>query len=380
MIRNVSIVFMLTIFTFAAVPVFPAVLKSSSILIDVDGSSGRLFLSTVDGKDDIEGDENSDLLFYDEPPTSYTVVYVDDEIFVFGSAEGVFSLLPINRNSSVEAVWENDLVRVHQVVSFAHRKSTGREEGALIQYRIENKSNTRRSIGLRLLFDTYLGEKGQCHFELSDGRQIAFETTLENKPIPVSWRSLSEKNPTLCLSGIINESIVTVPDKINLANYKTLHDHPEYGWVVPDTKRKRRFANPPFSKNDSAVALYFKPAPVDPVSVRDLSTVLGLCGSEEFNLEASETVVEIVKEEGKKRPPEIEQTQRAVSNLSPADLDRIKNELKSIKLIHGSLDDINGVIKRINEVLTSEGKQIQEDELVDILNTLQNARVVLPPN
>ncbi len=374
MIKTASIIFLSMIFMFTVLPVFPAVLRSSSILVDIDDATGRLFLSTVNGKDDVEGDENSDLIFYDEPPSSYTVVYVDDELFVFGSAEGVFSLFPVNRNSSVEAVWENDLVRVRQIVTFVQRKGTGREEGVLIQYRAENKSKKKRSIGFRLLYDTYLGEKGQYHFELSDGRRISFETTLENKSLPALWRSQSEKNPALCLSGVLEGGIVTVPYKINFANFKTLQDHPEFDWVVPDTKRKRRFDNLPFSKDDSAVALYFKPVPVVPGGVREVNSVLGLCGTEDFILETSDTVVEVVKSEDEKKPHEVQQKHEELSRLSQADLDRIIKELKRIELLHGSLDDINVVIKRINEILASEGKKIEEDELVDILDSLQNVR------
>jgi len=374
MIKTASIIFLSMIFIFTVQPVFPAVLRSSSILVDIDDTTGRLFLSTVNGKDDVEGDENSNLLFYDEPPTSYTIVYVDDELFVFGSTEGVFSLLPVNRNSSIEAVWENDLVRVRQIVTFVQRKGTGKEEGALIQYRVENKSKKKRSIGFRILYDTYLGEKGQYHFELSGRRRISFETTLENKSLPTFWRSQSEKNPALCLSGLLKGGIVTVPYKINFANFKTLQDHLEFGWVVPDTKRKRRFDNLPFSKDDSAVALYFKPVPVDPGGVREVNSMLGLCGIEDFTLETSETVVKIVKNEGEKKPPEFQQKHEDLSLLSQADLDRIVKELKRIKLLHGSLDDINGVIKRINEILASEGKKVEEDELVDILDSLQNMR------
>ncbi len=367
-------IIMMIILAFAVSPVYAAVLSNSSILVDVDGGSGRIFLSTVNGRDDIKGDENSDLLFYDEPPTSYTIVYVDDELFVFGSAQGEFSLPPINRNGSVEAVWENDLVRVRQTVLFARSRDTGKKEGVLIEYKVENKSKMKRSIGLRLLFDTYLGEKGESHFELSDGRQVSFETTLENGALPAFWRSRSKKTPGLCLSSLITGSIVTTPDKITFANYKTLQDNPEYNWVVPVTKRKRRFDNLPFSKGDSAVALYFKPAPVDPGGVRECKTVLGLCGSEDYTLGAPETVVkEKAVKEIEKKPSDLTQAKAETAKLSPSELNRIKKELNSIELIRGSLDDINMVLKRINEILASEGKQMQKDELVDLLNVLQKA-------
>jgi len=367
------IVLIIPIFT--ASPVFPSVLSNSSILVDVDGSSGRVFFSTVNGRDDIEGDENSDLLFYDEPPSSYTIVYVDDELFVFGSVQGEFSLPPTNRNGSVETVWENDLVRVKQVVLFARGKDSGREEGLLVKYRVENKSKTRHSIGLRLLFDTCLGEKGKYHFQLFDGSKIEFETTLEKENLSAGWRSLSEKIPGLCLSGITKGNIVTVPDKINFANYKTLQDNPEYNWVVPKTKQKRRFDNLPFSKSDSAVALYFKPSPVVPGGVLEYKTVLGLCGSEDYTLEVPETIVkeEIVKEI-EKSASDLTQTPVKKAKLSAAELVGIKKELEAIGLVRGSLDDINRILKRINEVLASEGKQIQEDELVDILDTLKKEK------
>ena len=80
---------------------------------------------------------------------------MDDELYEFGSAEGNFSQYPVNRDQLIEAVWENDTVRVEQDVSLVRRKSTGKEEGVLIRYRIENKSKThgdiRRNNGLETI-------------------------------------------------------------------------------------------------------------------------------------------------------------------------------------------------------------------------------------
>jgi hypothetical protein len=370
-------VFILCFFVFACMPrpVLPAVLSSSSILVNVDDTTGRLFLSTIEGKKDVSGDENSNLLFYDEPPTSYTVIYVNDEVFIFGSAEGTFSELPVSLDASIEAVWENDLVRVKQTVALLKREGSGSEEGALITYSVENKSNSNRSIGLRILFDTYLGEKGRYHFQLSDGEKIEFEKTLKGKSLPARWMSLSKKNPPLCLTGII-EGIGTTPDKINFANYKTLQQHVEYNWVVPDVKRKRRFDNLPFSKNDSAIALYYKPVPVAPGGTRRVRSALGLCGPGDFVLSVPVTVVTVFKKGKEEKTSGVQQTPEPVSGLSQDDLRRIREELKKIAQLRGSLDEINSAIKKINAILESGVTQAQEDELIAIKKMLENMKEV----
>ena len=57
----------------AAILIFPALLCAATLsnkylLVDVDGETGRLFLSTVEGHENIEGDEKVSLLFFDRPP------------------------------------------------------------------------------------------------------------------------------------------------------------------------------------------------------------------------------------------------------------------------------------------------------------------------
>jgi hypothetical protein len=60
-----------------------ATLQNKHLFVDVDDETGRIFLSTLEGHTDFRGDEKTNLLFYDRPPASYTLIYVDNDIFFF---------------------------------------------------------------------------------------------------------------------------------------------------------------------------------------------------------------------------------------------------------------------------------------------------------
>ena len=92
-----------------------ATIENQYLLIDVDDDTGRIFLSSVGGDLNIEGDEKLNLLFYDRPPSSYTVIYVNDDAIIFGSTRGSFQKRPIAIGKSISAIWENNLKKLHSV-------------------------------------------------------------------------------------------------------------------------------------------------------------------------------------------------------------------------------------------------------------------------
>ncbi|UCB44825.1 MAG: hypothetical protein JSV25_11485, partial [Spirochaetota bacterium] len=66
-------------------PIHAVTLSSKDILIDVDDDTGRINLSTVAQEDDISDRvvEGVDLLFYDKPPSSFTVIYLNGDFITF---------------------------------------------------------------------------------------------------------------------------------------------------------------------------------------------------------------------------------------------------------------------------------------------------------
>jgi hypothetical protein len=92
------------------------------------------------------------------------------------------------------------------------------------------------------------------------------------------------------------------PDSIVFANWKRLN---ESSWSY-DVNASRSFSNPPYSINDSAIALYFDPEALQPGDERLINLVFGsydqagyLPDSQEIN----DRIADIILEESDARDP-----------------------------------------------------------------------------
>ncbi|HEB30927.1 MAG TPA: hypothetical protein ENI15_08650 [Spirochaetes bacterium] len=334
-----------------------ATLSNKHLLVDVEEETARIFISTIDGKEDVEGDERINLLFFDKPPSSYTVLYVHRDAITFGGGRGIYIKRPVAIGDKIETIWEDKTVNVKQVVEFVKRKNTRTEDGVLITYTIKNISKYSRTVGLRILFDTSLGEKGIYHFELPTGEQIRYETEYLGDDQPRAWISKDTKrNPQHILRGVIRGELVTTPDKIVFANYKSLFEN-LFSYRI---RRKRKFDYPPYSRNDSAVAIYFVPYDLDPGETREYSTVLGLSGEEEYG----EDVVEIIQiEEEPGVIEEIIEKPEEIKLKENIDLDLLNEELERIKRIRELIAEENRLMEEMNRILEIENNILKEEEL-----------------
>jgi len=377
---------------------FSAVLSNRYLLVDVDDETGRIFISTVEGKEEIKGDEKARLLFYDIPPSSYTLIFLDDDAMVFGNtSRGNFTTRPLVIGQSIRAVWENEQISVEQIVQFVPRKETGIEDGVRISYSIENKLNYNVKIGLRILFDTFLGEWDIYHFTLAGGKKLRYEAEYNNDNIPLFWisegsgeqkqlrvfrlfrsKKSSEKSirdegkNLICIQGTIKGPLVTTPDRVVFANYKYLNEN--YLNVHP--RRKNSFDQLPFSRNDSAVALYYDQKELPPGTSRVYSTILGLCGEGDYAEEKAEV---IIKEERKIPPekPAEKEILRAEEMLPPSEIDfnSIEKIIDKVQRNRENLKNINQIISELNDALQKEDKSLSQEELLRLKEKLSQLEI-----
>jgi hypothetical protein len=340
-------------------PIHAVTLSSRDIIIDVDNDSGRINLSAVAHGGDIDGIEGVNLLFYDRPPSSYTVIYLNGDFVTFGGDIGRFTRRPVIENNAIGSVWEHDAISVIQQVQFVERRDTGAQDGVLISYLIENKSAKAIKVGLRVLFDTYLGERDIHHFILSGDQQVRYEAIFEEQNLPQYWVSKGKDESLVCLRGLLKGELVTTPDKVIFANYRALREEPfDY-----EVKRKKKFDLLPYSKNDSAVALLYRPVSLKPGASREYCTILGLCRSGEYSLigkpHSQEKKQEIVKKE------EAVKTEEFTPTL---DRDAVVNEFESIQWERGTLGRINELIDKLNIAIEDRGKTLSEDDIIRMRN------------
>lgn len=315
----------------------PAVLGNRHLFAEVDEETGRIFLATG-------GEPRQGLLFFDRPPSSFILLRAGDDLAVFGGGRGRFVTRPVTMQDRLLAQWESGGVLASQALSLVTRKSSGREDGLLITLTLRNQTGASVEVGARMILDTVLGEGGSAHFRLSDGRGIRGETVLQETDLPRAWVSTDTMGYRACLRGVLRGELVTTPSTVVFANYRKMSRDRNY---EPDPGRP--FHDPPFSRNDSAVALYFGPHKLPPGGEVSYRTILGLCGGESYG-----------------RPGKVE--------LTPRQKRRVRRELKRIQEIRGSLEDINRLLEEINSLLEGGDPDISEEQLKKIIDGLKEAQ------
>jgi len=358
-----SRVLLLTALLFFTAPylLLPSTLSNQHLVISVDDDTGRLNMATRYSLEPAEGAEQGNLLFYDQPPSSYTLIYVDDDLFVFGGDRGSFSKRPVIIGNYIEAVWENEFIKVTQVVQFVQREKTDVEDGVLLRYEIENRMPGNVEIGIRVLHDSFLGEEGPIHFILADGTGLEYETEFDSPSLPRSWVSRGQNGQEACLRGVVAGRLATPPRKLVFANYRSLLQQPAQYKIM----KNHRFQNLPYSRNDSAVALYFGPTLLEFGGQVEFTTILGLCGEGEYVLGGHEAVFQ----EKTATPPPILVPAAAAQR---EEIELLLKQIGDIERLRISMEQINALIAELNKALEGGDAMISEERLAEIRKVLQD--------
>jgi len=231
-------------------------------------SSGRI---SVFYQNKLVSEEYTSLLLKQDPRTSGIILLVDNRTQRLGDTFEYDQTVSETR-SGAEFVWTSKTLNVTESFSFVTSVNSSIADGIKIDITIENISEETLSIGLKYLFDTWLGEKsrGKPHFYTSDEAEISSETVLQGI-LPDYWSSSERFNSEVGLLMMLDNTVVTQPDKVIFANWKRLD---ESGWTL-NTKADRNFNLLPYSINDSAVSHYYEPIRVPEGGKRKITLVLG---------------------------------------------------------------------------------------------------------
>jgi hypothetical protein len=143
-------------------------------------------------------------------------------------------------------------------------------DGIRIDVTVRNVSARQRTVGVRYILDTYLGEKGGTHFATPNLSSVERETAFLKGNVEGHWVS-RDQAAGVGLRVVTSGTGITTPDKLVFANWKRLSESPWDYQVVPS----RNFNLLPYSINDSAVAQYYGPRQLDPGSSMTITLVLG---------------------------------------------------------------------------------------------------------
>ncbi len=230
-------------------------------------------------------------LFLDQDPrTTVLSIFSDNRVFRMGEST-VFKQSVRQSDKNVDFVWKSNDLIVTESFSFLRSSSSTLAKGFKITVRIENISEKDLAIGVRYLFDTYLGESSEQHFKTDKG-VFTGETLLKERSLGTYWLSPSKDKPdTLGFQCMTSGPGITVPDRVVFANWKRLNDST---WTF-EVNEKRDFSQLPYSINDSAVAMYYDPVTVPRGGSREVVIVLGNYAKEGFVGSESKSSSEIIQ-------------------------------------------------------------------------------------
>lgn len=263
---------------FSAKSAFAEVYSVSNdyIKISVDDYTGRFMLETVGGDPDSDGDDNAVLLYKRVPPTSLTTLLIEDEEFIFGSDSGSFERRAEVSGTKIITEWSVRGIVVIQEVGIVTGPSTGREDCMRVLYKIKNDANQKKDVGLRILFDTSLGDTDGSPFRVPGSGEIEYETQFYRDELPEYWYSFDDfDDPQIRSQGILSGHGVTTPDKIIFASWDRLYDN-LWDFVV-DTDNDLSVSGS--AHEDSAVALYYDELELAKDEIIMYSALYGLYGA-----------------------------------------------------------------------------------------------------
>jgi hypothetical protein len=211
---------------------------------------GRFGLVTLSGNPDDPYDDNKRLTFHNLGGTNNTRVRVDGDSPLFGGPEGA-TVMPVRAEADGAhvMVWEYRGVKVRQRLQIVPGDISRRADSLRVTYTLENTAQTSRSVGLRVMIDTLIGDNDGVPF-LVPGRQgiVTGPLTLDGPAVPDFVQSLERGN--LDSPGVVVDIGLSSAEGEERPGTLTLTHWPgeEAGW---DYRRSDPF------DSDTAVGIYY---------------------------------------------------------------------------------------------------------------------------
>ena len=259
---------------------FSLELKEGRIKLVLHEGIGRFSLYYLD-----ISEESKFLPFFldEDCRTSGLSLVIGNRIYRIGEAAS-FKEIFENTESGARFTWISKSLQVTEEFSFVSSKGSSLADGIKITLKMSNISDRSLQVGVRYLFDTYLGEDSPVHFKTDLGEKVEKEMSFTKSNVPDYWISVKENDEEDAviqdtgLQVVTRGAQVTVPDNVIFANWKRLNDA---SWTY-ETSTSRNFNMLPYSINDSAVCHYYDPASIAAGSSRTITLLMGNISPEGF--------------------------------------------------------------------------------------------------
>ncbi len=281
-----------------------------------------------------------------DPRTTVLSIVLGNRILRMGEAAG-FKESAVKTKNGAKFVWKSNLVEITEDFTFVASANSPLATGIKITLTIKNISEQDLTVGVRYLFDTYLGEDSRIHFKTDKQNELVRELSIDKSNMIKYWISpASDKN--FELESLLTGKNITTPDRVVFANWKRLNDS---GWSY-ETVSSRNFNLLPYSINDSAVCQYYNPRSLKKGSSRTIVLLLGKFDKEGYDLSGKKTT----------------QLNRILKKANVA-----SNDISDAYILaQADLNTLNNLLAEIDNILKSENVSKEKiDFIKDILSDVE---------
>ncbi len=247
---------------------FTLELKDGRMRLVVEERTGRFALYYLS---DVAKNQYTPFLYDQEIRTTYPTLMIDQKTYKLGDTSEFRVSVKADDLGALRIEFRSAFCVVRQTFSFIASPGSTISDGVAINFSIYKVSQTEATFGLRMLYDTWLGEKSSAHFSASNAGQVSVETSFID--MQDEWIRSSEGaayTDGVTSLQVLLTSPATKPDRLIAANWKRLNDAT---WSF-DTNAYRNYTLLPYSINDSALALYFDPTVLRPGAARSIRAIL----------------------------------------------------------------------------------------------------------
>jgi hypothetical protein len=216
------------------------------IKLTLNDRTGRFALFSMN---DAEKGKFQSLLWNRDANTSYLAVQIGTRVYKLGDTN-YFRTAIRGSQSNPSLVFESPSLSVTMDFSFIKTPNASATNGIRIDIRMQNWGESDINAGLKLVLDTYFGEKKSPQFK-TNLRYIDSETVI-NRVVSDQWWLTKDANGSLM--GSIFADGTYYPDMLHFANWKRLSDAKWKATYVAG----RNFNALPFSIKDDAVAYFME--------------------------------------------------------------------------------------------------------------------------
>ena len=275
-----------------------------------------------------------------DPTTTIVTVKLGNQNIVLGKDKTFVPHLQSLANG-VQITWVSPQVQVVETWEFVVSQHSPLADGIKWSFQFA-KNALSQEVGLRIILDTYLGEKKDAFYDPA-GKPIDAETVWKAPPTYLISRSPLRSD--LGLLVMLSDPSSPVPDQTVVANWQRL-DNTSWDYK---SEQGRDFNLLPYSYHDSALALWYLPQLLLPGSSREISLVMGSVTAGTFKdaklgSGSLGALLDTARSSGSALDDEVRKALAVVDNLLTQIDDRQKNPKKlspqDLQILQATLDQL----------------------------------------